>query len=223
MNRAAAHPRARPGPGLFAVLLLVPLAFAGDARITVGDFSSGNLEGWSDKVFEGRTDYSFTTDGGRTVLKAVSDASASGLYKQVHVDLRKTPYLHWSWKIANTLGDLHERTKQGDDYPARIYVVFSGGLLFWRTRAINYVWSSNQPPGSTWKNAFTANARMLAVRSGPGRVGQWIDERRNVRRDYHRFFGEQADIVDAVAIMTDTDNSGKSATAYYGDIYFAAH
>lgn len=221
MNR----PITLQGAHLLLVLLVAvaaPLALAADTRVTVGDFSGGDLSGWSDKVFKGRTRYSLTVEDGRTVLKAVSHASASGLFKRVHVNLRKTPYLHWSWKIDHTLGDLPERTKQGDDYPARVYVVFSGGIFFWETRAINYVWSSHQPPGSTWKNAFTANARMIAVRSGPGQAGQWVTERRNVRRDYRRLFGGDADTVDAVAIMTDTDNSGKSATAYYGDIYFAA-
>lgn len=221
MNRPATLQRAHPALSLLAALV-IPLALAADTRITVGDFSSGDLGGWSDKVFKGHTRYSLTTDDGRTVLKAVSRASASGLYKKVHVDLSKTPYLHWSWKIDNTLGNLHERTKHGDDYPARVYVVFSGGIFFWRTQAINYVWSSDQPPGSTWNNAFTDNARMIAVRSGAGQAGQWVSERRNVRRDYRRLFGGEVHTVDAVAIMTDTDNSGKAATAYYGDIYFAA-
>ncbi|HKJ21496.1 MAG TPA: DUF3047 domain-containing protein [Gammaproteobacteria bacterium] len=223
MSRLSARRRraARPALGIIAALA-VSLTVAADARVPVGNFSGGSLSGWSDKVFMGHTDYSLVTFDGRTALKAVSQASASGLYKEVHVDLRKTPYLHWSWRIDHTLGDLRERTTGGDDYPARVYVVFSGGVFFWRTQAINYVWSSNQPPGSTWKNAFTDNARMVAVQSGPGSAGRWISERRDVRRDYHRLFDGDAHIVDAVAIMTDTDNSGKSATAYYGDIWFAA-
>jgi hypothetical protein len=101
-------------------------------------------------------------------------------------------------------------------------VVFSGGLFFWRTRAINYVWSSNQPEGASWPNAFTGNARMIAVESGPQRLGQWVSEQRNVAEDYRRLFGGEPGSVDAVAIMTDTDNSGQQASAWYGDIWFAA-
>src|SRR5690606_18146856 len=115
--------------------------------------------------FVGETDYRLFRVNGHTALRAQSHASASGRYKEVVIDLAKAPVLHWSWKVDNLLPGLDEQSKAGDDYPARIYVVFSGGLFFWRTRAINYVWSSNQPAGTTWPNAFTANARMVAVRS----------------------------------------------------------
>ena len=92
--------------------------------------------------------------------------------------------------------------------------------MFWRTRAINYVWSNNQPVGSSWPNAFTSRAHMIAIASGAERVGQWVSERRDVRADYRRAFGEEPGPVDAVAIMTDTDNTGRTITAWYGDIWF---
>jgi hypothetical protein len=120
------------------------------------------------------------------------------------------------------LAGADERTRAGDDYPARVYVVFTGGLAFWRTRAINYVWSNNQPIDSSWRNAFTGNARMIAVESGSERVGEWIEEHRDVRADYRSLFGAEPGNVDAVAIMTDTDNTGAVATAWYGDIWFGA-
>jgi hypothetical protein len=117
--------------------------------------------------------------------------------------------------------DVDERSKAGDDYPARLYLVISGGVLFWRTRALNYVWSSHQPVGTSWPNAFTGNARMLAVESGPAHAGEWRHYRRDVRADLRRWLDEDIDAIDAVAIMTDTDNSGQHAIAYYGDIYFS--
>jgi Protein of unknown function (DUF3047) len=197
-------------------------ANAGVARVNVGQFSQGDMHGWQPKRFAGETHYSLVNDHGRHVLRAVSHASASGLYRQVHINLARTPYLHWSWKVGNVLGHADERTRRGDDYAARVYVVFSGGLLFWRTRAIDYVWSSNQPVGSVWPNAFTSHVRMVAVESGPARIGRWMDERRDVRADYRRMFGADPGPVDAVAIMTDTDNTGLAATAWYGDIWFSA-
>ena len=156
------------------------------------------------------------------MLRAASEGAASGLYRERQVDLTETPILEWSWRVENTLGALDERRKDGDDYPPRVYVVFSGGLFFWRTRAINYVWSNHQPVGSTWENAYTGNARMVAVESGPERTGRWLEERRNVRADYRRLFGESVERADAVALMTDTDNSGGRAIAFYGDIRFTA-
>ena len=207
---------------LCAGMLGLPAVSWADRRTDVARFSQGDLEGWVPKVFAGETRYTLEPEDGRLALRAKSRAGASGLYRELRVDLAKTPILNWSWKVGNVLSGNDERSRQGDDYPARVYVVFSGGLAFWRTRAINYVWSGHQPVGSTWANAFTGNARMIAVRSGPGRVGEWLTERRDVRADYIRQFGREPGPAAAVAIMTDTDNTGGSATAWYGDIWFSA-
>lgn len=202
--------------------LLVPLLVsAAESRVVIGAFAEGRLAGWEPERFAGETEYRLARVDGRRALRAESDAAASGLYREKAVDLTATPVLHWRWRVENTLGRLDERSKDGDDYPARIYVVFSGGIFFWRTRAINYVWSNHQPVGTTWENAFTGNARMIAVRSGPAQTGQWLQQSRDVRADYRRLFGEDVERADAVAIMTDTDNSGGRAVAYYGDIWFS--
>ncbi|MDT8363407.1 MAG: DUF3047 domain-containing protein [Nitrosomonas sp.] len=207
---------------LCCMMLCVPvLSWAGEERIDVGRFSKSDLSGWQTKVFEGETDYTLEDDGGKIVLRADSSAAASGRYREVSIDLSKTPILNWAWKVKNILAGNDERTRAGDDYPARIYVVFSGGLAFWRTRAINYVWSNRQPIDRSWPNAFTSNARMIAVASGANQIGQWVNVRRDVMADYRRLFGETVERADAVAIMTDTDNTGATATAWYGDIWFS--
>lgn len=206
---------------LLIFLLIATTLQAAALRIDIGRFSKGELSGWEAKSFKGETGYTLVDDAGTTVLEAGSHDSASGLFREVSVDLKQTPILNWSWKTANVLSGNNEQSKQGDDYPARVYVVFSGGLFFWRTRAINYVWSSNQPVGSIWPNAYTGNARMIAVESGATQAGNWLSERRNVLNDFRMLFDEEPGNVDAVAIMTDTDNSGQSATARYGDIWFS--
>lgn len=198
------------------------LLWAADDRVDVARFSQGELSGWQPKVFTGETRYSLKSSDGRLALRAESKAAASGLYRKVNVELDKTPMLNWTWKVDNVLAGTDERIRAGDDYSARVYVVFSGAPMFWRTRAINYVWSNKQPVDSIWPNAFTGNARMIAVESGTGQVGQWVSERRDVRADYQRLFGEKPGRVDAVAIMTDTDNTGATAMAWYGDIWFSA-
>lgn len=206
----------------WVVACLPLLSWAADDRVDVARFSQGDLSGWQPKVFTGETRYSLKSSDGRLALRAESNAAASGLYRKVNVELDKTPMLNWTWKVDSVLAGANERIRAGDDYSARVYVVFSGGPMFWRTRAINYVWSNKQPVDSIWPNAFTGNARMIAVESGTGRVGQWVSERRDVRADYQRVFGEKPGRVDAVAIMTDTDNTGATATAWYGDIWFSA-
>ncbi|HSM10663.1 MAG TPA: DUF3047 domain-containing protein [Lysobacter sp.] len=207
---------------LLTLTLLLSLGARGAApRIDIARFSQGDLAGWQERSFRGRTDYRLVRMEAGTVLQARSDASASGLYRQVEVDLTQTPVLHWSWKTDALMQGNDERTRAGDDYPARIYVVFSGGAFFWRTRAINYVWSSHQPQGSQWPNAFTGNARMIVVSAGQQGLGEWQHLQRDVWADYRRLFGSDPGRVDAVAIMTDTDNTGQRATAWYGDIWFS--
>ncbi len=196
--------------------------WAEELRIEVGRFSQRDLSGWETERFLGETRYQLAEEGRLSVLRADSHASASGLLRRITIELDKTPYLHWSWRVDHTLLGNDEQSRSGDDYPARVYVVFSGGLRFWRTRAINYVWSSHQPVGATWPNAFTRQARMLAVDSGNAQFGQWVTHRRDIRADYRQLFGEEIRSADAIAIMSDSDNTGQQATAWYGDIWFSS-
>ncbi len=217
---------------LSGFLLWVSHLFA-QQPINVTRFNVGSLVGWQSKSFSGNNHYQIVELGGRLVLKAESVHAASGLVKEIKIDLKRTPYINWSWRIENTLPHLNETTLQGDDYAARIYIVKSGGWQVWNTRALNYVWSSNQPAGSRWDNAFVGDkAKMLAVRGLQDHTGQWFSEKRNVYQDLINMFGDKGSdkrnekayrFIDGVAIMTDTDNSFTSATAYYGEIYFSAH
>ena len=196
------------------------LSSAAENDVLVGDFLAGSLTDWQEKSFKGKTRYELVDSDVGKVLKADSRASASGLFREIKIDLVKTPCMTWSWKVDGVLEGLDETTKGGDDYPARVYVVFSDGLFFWQTRALNYVWSSGQEAGAEWPNAYTDNSINVAVQSGSDLVGQWVAQSRNIREDYKRFVGGDITQADAVAIMTDTDDSGRSATAYYGQVRF---
>jgi hypothetical protein len=208
---------------LGAVLLAVSaLALSADEIVGIGRFSAGDLKDWQSKTFQGETQYRLVEQDGRRALFADSRGTASGRYREIRVDLNRTPWLNWSWRVDRVLSGVDERTKAGDDYPARVYVVVSGGAAFWQTRSLVYVWSSHQPVGATWSNAFTSNARVMALRSGTKDAGRWVSEKRDVRADFRQLFGEDIDRIDAVALMTDTDNSGQSAVAWYGDMYFTA-
>ena len=192
-------------------------------RVDIGQFSAGIYSGWESRAFVGKTDYQLEHDGNTTVLAAKASGSASGLGKKIKIDLRKTPYVNWSWKVDRGLGQVNEKTKRGDDFAARLYIVKSGGPLIWRTKALNYVWSSSQARGASWPNPHQPrNAIMFATRGVDDNSGQWMTEKRNVREDLKELFGEDITSIDAIAIMTDTDNTGKVAHASYGDIFFTA-
>lgn len=194
---------------------------AGGQQRIVPALQSADISGWEPWHFVGKTRYSTAKIDARRAVKASSNAAASGYYREIDVDLHETPILRWSWRVDNTLGEIDETSRAGDDYAARVYVLAAHPVFFWKTRALTYVWSSAQPEGSAWPNAYSDNAQVIAVRSGARDLGEWRQERRNVRQDFQRYFGKDVRYVNAVALMTDTDNTGGRAVAYYGDIVFA--
>lgn len=207
---------------LILLLILFTQNVTAESTVPIGEFSRNTLNGWEQKSFAGATRYQLQTVDGIVVLKADSRAAASGLFKEQTVDLEKTPFLNWSWRISNRLSGLNEHSKAGDDYAARIYVVVKGGLAFWQTRAINYVWSSNSGKASVWANPFAGdNVMMLALRGSEAPLNVWQTEKRNVRADLQKLFAEDFHSIDAIALMTDTDNSHGQVTAFYGDIWFS--
>jgi hypothetical protein len=198
-----------------------------EEKLIIGAFSSGTLDHWESKEFKGATHYKIVELAGTNVLKAESTGSASGLFNEQRIDLHKTPIMNWRWHIENRLGsNLNEQEKSGDDYAARVYVVVNGGAAFWQTKALNYVWSSTSPVGKVWPNAYAgANGKMtmIALRSSTDKTGTWYSEKRNILDDLKHQFGEDIQYIDAVAIMSDSDDSQGKVTAYYGDIYFSSN
>jgi len=214
--------------------------------LKVGAFSAAAAgaelpDSWTPLTFkkiERQTQYEVVKDGGMSVVKAVSEASASGLTKAVTIDPREYQIVRWRWKVENLLQKSDVQRKDGDDYPARLYITFAyepdkvsfgkklkykaGQALFGDIPigALNYIWDGKSPVGAMVDNAFTSFAKMIVVESGAQRVGSWVEEERNVYEDYRLAFGEEPPAISGVAIMTDTDNTKERAVAYYGDIVF---
>jgi hypothetical protein len=207
----------------YSFVLLLFMANASVAEtLQVSYFSASSLEGWEEKKFKGLTSYQLSRIEGKQALLATSNDSASALFKKIHIDIRTYPFLNWSWRIENRLDTENESNKSGDDYAARIYVVLDGGIFLWRTRAVNYVWANQASKGAIWENAFAGkHAMMMALRNRHDQLSTWYAEKRNVYEDLKRLFGTEFHFIDAIAIMTDTDNSHGQAKAFYGDIYFS--
>jgi len=213
------------GISIFALLLSLTslcVAASPSERVYLGRFSEGDLDGWDKRVFSGETQYAIDQAEGHKVLRAASQSSASGLVKMQRIDLQQYPFLNWRWKIDHRLPPRDETTRGGDDYPVRLYVVLDGGLFFWQTKSLNYVWSRDATRGSIWPNAFARrNVVMLSLRDKRDATAVWFEEKRNVLADLRHQFGADARYIIGVAIMTDTDNTRSAAVSYYGDIYFS--
>lgn len=203
-------------PVCILVLIFSPFTVLA-AEIVLDDYKHGLNPRWVEKSFKGKTQYEVTREDNHLCIRATSSASASGLYYKIKYDTKDYPILTWRWKVDHVLSKGNARHKEGDDYTARVYVVFPS-LAFWRTKALNYIWANKLPQGEAVPNPFTANAIMVAVESGSERTGQWVEETRNVSEDYRRYFGKEPPKAGAIAIMTDTDNTGENATAWYGPI-----
>jgi hypothetical protein len=218
---------------------------ADDPVIAVGRFSAmapgapvaGGWEPMTFKKINAHTRYTLVEDAGNTVLRADSHASASGLVKKMSLDPRDYPVLTWSWKVSNTLAKGDVSKKSGDDYAARIYITFAEDpqrlsfiertkmaairLLYGKTppsAALAYVWGNHAAVGSIHPNPYTDRVQMIIVDSGPAHLNHWRSARRNIVNDFKRAFGTGPPRISGIAVMTDTDNTGESTTAWYGDI-----
>jgi len=183
-------------------------------------FPATSLKNWKEKSFSGNSKYELVEVDSQRVLKATTESAASVLYKKQEVSLVKTPMISWTWKVDGVYENINERTREGDDFPARLYVVVQTGLFPWQTLAINYVWSSNQEIGQSWDNPYTKKSIMVAVQSGDSQVGEWISQTRNVAQDFKTHFGVDIKKISGYAVMIDGDNAKKSGTAWFADINF---
>jgi len=205
---------------LLILLLVATRVEASEHELHLGRFSAGDLSGWKEQtigLLKPKTSYALTKDNDKQVLVGRSKKSASGQIYTLKVDPKEYHTLKWSWKIEHTIKKGDEKTKEGDDFAARVYVLFPRGF-FSKTRAICYVWANRLPKGEHVTSPFTPNIITVAEDSGEELAGRWTFHQRNIYEDYKRFFGEEPPKVGGVAVMTDSDNSAESAVGYYGDI-----
>jgi len=170
-------------------------------------------------------------------IHAKADKSASGLIFRYQGSVADAPILRWRWKVAGTISKGDERDKAGDDYAARVYITFKyeparvglgtrlkyGAIKALRGEypphnAIAYIWANKLAAGESAPSPYTKRVMMVAARSGASAAGEWRSEERNVLEDYRRLFGEEPPPYAGIALMTDTDNTGETAEAWYADV-----
>lgn len=232
---------------MVALIALIPLQTRSQDIYYAGRFSAARPGAdfpscWVPLTFKkinAHTGYSLVKDEGIVVVKAVSDASASGMICKIRIDPEKYPTIQWRWKAENIYKNGDVTQKNGDDYPARIYITFKydpeNASLFEKSKfqiakllygeyppggAITYIWASKARVGTIVSNPYTDRVKMIVVESGKDALNTWINEERNVFQDYVAAFGAKPPMISGIAIMTDSDNTKEFAVAYYGDIIF---
>jgi len=212
---------------LFKIIfsLIIMLNFALADEVKVFDFTENELSELEVRKVRGadnKTLYFVGSNENGNFLKSVADNAASGLGKEIKINLNKTPFINITWKIEKDLSGIRENTKKGHDYAARVFVIKKTGVTPLSNKAINYVFSSNNEVGSNWHSPYTKKSIDNVLASTKKNLNEWITVKANVKEDFKRFHDLDINELDGLAIMSDTDNSKMKSIAYFQNIFFSA-
>ncbi len=199
------------------------ISFADEIKIF--DFTDTELSKLEVRKVRGAKNKTVYTTGSNekgNFLKAVADNAASGLGKEIKIDLNKTPYINITWKIEKELSGIKENTKKGHDFAARVFAIKKTGATPLSNRAINYVFSSNSDIGFNSPSPYTKKSIDNVLSSTKKNFNEWVTVKSNVKEDFKKFHDLDVNELDGLAIMSDTDNSKMKAVAYFQNIYFSA-
>tara|TARA_B100000401_G_scaffold154877_1_gene103303 strand:+ start:592 stop:1242 length:651 start_codon:yes stop_codon:yes gene_type:complete len=208
---------------LIISLLLTNFSLANEVKVF--NFTEQELSELAIRKVRGadnKTIYTVGSNENGNFLKAIADNAASGLGKEVRIDLNKTPFINITWKIEKDLPGIKENTKKGHDFAARVFAVKKTGATPLSNRAINYVFSSNNKIGFNSPSPYTKKSIDNVLSSTQNNLNEWITVKANVKEDFKKFHDLDVNTLDGLAIMSDTDNSKMKAVAYYQNIYFSA-
>ena len=171
---------------------------------------------------DNKTVYTVGSNENGNFLKALADNAASGLGKEVKIDLNKTPFINITWKIEKDLQGINENSKKGHDFAARVFAVKKTGATPLSNRAINYVFSSNSAVGQSWPSPYTKKSIDNVLATTKDNLNVWVTVKANVKEDFKKFHDLDVNELDGLAIMADTDNSKMKSISYFQNIFFSA-
>ena len=194
-------------------------------KLMVFEFTEEELNSLEVRKVRGadaKTLYSIGNNENGSYLKAVAENAASGVGKEIKINLDKTPFINITWKIEKDLKGIKENTKKGHDFAARVFVIKKTGATPLSNRAINYVFSSNSNVGETWPSPYTKKSIDSVLASTKSNLNEWVTVRANVKEDFKKFHDLDVEELSGIAIMADTDNSKLTAVSYYQYFFFSS-
>ena len=210
----------------FLVIIFLSIEISTADGISVFEFTESELSKLEVRKVRGadnKTNYSIGSNENGNFLKAVADNAASGLGKEVKINLNKTPFINITWKVEKDLSGIKENTKKGHDFAARVFVIKKTGATPLSNRAINYVFSSNSKIGFNSPSPYTKKSVDNVLSTTKNNLDVWVTVKANVKEDFKKFHDLDVNEIDGLAIMSDTDNSKMKAIAYFQNIYFSAN
>ena len=208
-----------------SLLILFMSNYSYSNEIKVFDFTEKELSELQVRKVRGadnKTIYTLGSNDNGNFYKAIADNAASGLGKEIKIDLNKTPIINITWKIEKDLPGIKENTKKGHDFAARVFAVKKTGATPLSNRAINYVFSSNSEIGFNSPSPYTKKSIDNVLATTRDNLNKWITVKANVKEDFKRFHDLDVNELDGLAIMSDTDNSKMKSIAYFQNIYFSS-
>ncbi len=206
-----------------SILLLFNFSYA--ENVKVFEFTEKELLELKVRKVRGadnQTIYTVGSNENGNFYKAVADNAASGLGKEIKIDLNKTPFINITWKIEQDLKGIKEDTKKGHDFAARVFAVKKTGATPLSNRAINYVFSSNSEIGKSSPSPYTKKSIDNVLATTKEYINKWVTVKANVKSDFKKFHDLDVNEIDGIAIMTDTDNSKLKAISFYQNIFFSS-
>ena len=209
---------------IIAIYLLIMSSVCAE-KLIVFDFTEEELNSLEVRKVRGadaKTLYSIGSNERGNYLKAEAVNAASGVGKEIKINLDKTPFINITWKIEKDLKGIKENTKKGHDFAARVFVIKKTGATPLSNRAINYVFSSNSNVGETWPSPYTKKSIDSVLASTKSNLNEWVTVKANVKEDFKKFHDLDVNELNGIAIMADTDNSKLTAVSYYQNIFFSS-
>ncbi len=208
---------------ILATVFIQSTSYAEDTKVF--EFTDKELSELTVRKVRGadnKTAYSIGSNENGNYLKAIADNAASGLGKEIKIDLNKTPFINITWKIEKDIPGIDETAKKGHDFAARVFVIKKTGATPLSNRAINYVFSSNQEVGSNFPSPYTKKSIDNVLATTKKNLNEWVTVKANVKEDFKKFHNLDVNELDGIAIMSDTDNSKQKSITYYQNIYFSS-
>ena len=191
-------------------------------NVKIFEFTNEEMKTLQVRKVKGKTTYTIGSNENGNYLKAEAEGKASGLGKEVKINLIKTPFINITWKVEKNLSGIIENSKKGHDYAARVFVVKKTGVTPLSNKAINYVFSSNNSVGENWPSPYTKKSIDYVLSTTKENINKWVTVKANVREHFKNLHDLDVKELNGVAIMTDTDNSKLKAISYYQNIYFSS-
>ena len=204
------------------ILFLSLFSYSNAEIVNVFEFTEEELKNLKVRKIKKETSYTTGNNENGNFLKAVSEGTASGLGKEILINLNKTPFINITWKVEKDLNGIDEKSKKGHDYAARVFVVKKTGATALSNRAINYVFSSNESINDSWPSPFTKKSIDYVLATTKENLNTWVTVKANVKQHFKKLHNLDVDELNGVAIMSDTDNSKMKAISYFQNIYFSS-